>query len=85
MKLYSFFQHQVDCVIHFAALKAVGESMQQPLLYYQNNLLGMLNLLEVPMSSVCLANYVTDYVLTDRRERMARTKPCVNRMTIGKT
>lgn len=43
-------QHQVDCVIHFAALKAVGESMQQPLLYYQNNLLGMLNLLEVPMS-----------------------------------
>ncbi|KOB65635.1 UDP-glucose 4-epimerase, partial [Operophtera brumata] len=42
-----FDKHQVDCVIHFAALKAVGESMQQPLLYYQNNLLGMLNLLEV--------------------------------------
>lgn len=42
-----FLQHSIDCVIHFAALKAVGESMQQPLLYYQNNLLGMLNLLEV--------------------------------------
>ncbi|KAI8420239.1 hypothetical protein MSG28_008780 [Choristoneura fumiferana] len=41
-----FDKHPIDCVIHFAALKAVGESMQQPLLYYQNNLLGMLNLLE---------------------------------------
>lgn len=41
------FQHSIDCVIHFAALKAVGESMMQPLMYYQNNLLGMLNLLEV--------------------------------------
>ncbi|CAG5048812.1 unnamed protein product [Parnassius apollo] len=48
-----FDKHQVDCVIHFAALKAVGESMQQPLLYYQNNLLGMLNLLEVMRSHDC--------------------------------
>ncbi|XP_041984862.1 UDP-glucose 4-epimerase-like isoform X2 [Aricia agestis] len=48
-----FDKHDVDCVIHFAALKAVGESMQQPLLYYQNNLLGMLNLLEVMRSHNC--------------------------------
>lgn len=47
LSYYVVFQHPIDCVIHFAALKAVGESMQQPLLYYQNNLLGMLNLLEV--------------------------------------
>lgn len=33
-------------VIHFAALKAVGESMQQPLRYYNNNIVGMLNLLQ---------------------------------------
>lgn len=48
-----FDKHPVDCVIHFAALKAVGESMQQPLLYYQNNLLGMLNLLEIMRSHNC--------------------------------
>ncbi|VVD04737.1 UDP-glucose 4-epimerase-like [Leptidea sinapis] len=48
-----FDKHNVDCVIHFAALKAVGESMQQPLLYYQNNLLGMLNLLEIMRSHNC--------------------------------
>ncbi|KAL4719810.1 hypothetical protein ACJJTC_014705 [Scirpophaga incertulas] len=48
-----FTKHKIDCVIHFAALKAVGESMQQPLLYYQNNLLGMLNLLEVMRANNC--------------------------------
>ncbi|CAG9795671.1 unnamed protein product [Diatraea saccharalis] len=51
MKIFD--RHSIDCVIHFAALKAVGESMQQPLLYYQNNLLGMLNLLEVMRSHNC--------------------------------
>jgi len=33
-------------VIHFAALKAVGESVEKPLLYYKNNLIGLLNLLD---------------------------------------
>lgn len=33
-------------VIHFAALKAVGESVSQPLQYYQNNITGLLNLLD---------------------------------------
>ena len=36
---------QIDGIIHFAALKAVGESMEEPLLYYDNNLGGMINLL----------------------------------------
>lgn len=36
-----------DAVIHFAGLKAVGESVQKPLFYYQNNLISTLNLLEV--------------------------------------
>ncbi|MFW2421908.1 MAG: UDP-glucose 4-epimerase GalE [Porticoccaceae bacterium] len=40
-----FTDHQIDAVIHFAALKAVGESVEQPLLYYQNNLEGLLSLL----------------------------------------
>lgn len=36
-----------DSVIHFAALKAVGESVAQPLHYYRNNITGTVNLLEV--------------------------------------
>jgi UDP-glucose 4-epimerase len=35
-------RHRVDAAIHFAALKAVGESMQRPLAYYRNNLGGVL-------------------------------------------
>ncbi|KAK3908685.1 UDP-glucose 4-epimerase [Frankliniella fusca] len=42
-----FQEHTIDCVIHFAAIKAVGESMQFPLLYYKNNLIATINLLEV--------------------------------------
>ena len=38
--------HQFDAVIHFAALKAVGESVAKPLSYYQNNINGTLNLCE---------------------------------------
>ena len=34
-----------DSVIHFAGLKAVGESVAKPLMYYQNNIIGTLNLL----------------------------------------
>jgi UDP-glucose 4-epimerase len=37
----------IDAVIHFAALKAVGESVEMPLEYYQNNLTGTLNMLQV--------------------------------------
>jgi UDP-glucose 4-epimerase len=36
-------------VIHFAALKAVGDSVKHPLRYYRNNVIGMINLLEVMM------------------------------------
>jgi UDP-glucose 4-epimerase len=40
-----FAQHAVDGVVHFAALKAVGESVAKPLVYYDNNLTGALVLL----------------------------------------
>ena len=33
-----FSTHDIDCCIHFAGLKAVGESVKQPLMYYENNL-----------------------------------------------
>ena len=39
-------EYDIQAVIHFAALKAVGESVAKPLLYYQNNLSGSLILLE---------------------------------------
>ena len=46
-ELKNFFSvYKIDAIIHFAAFKAVGESVQQPLKYYRNNLLSMLNLLE---------------------------------------
>ncbi len=37
----------IDGVIHFAASKAVGESVQKPLLYYRNNLVSLINILEL--------------------------------------
>ena len=40
-----FSRHRFDAVIHFAGLKAVGESVQESLSYYNNNVLGTLNLL----------------------------------------
>ncbi|WP_343731141.1 UDP-glucose 4-epimerase GalE [Duganella sp.] len=41
-----FSQHQIDSVIHFAGLKAVGESVAEPLRYYDNNVGGTVALLE---------------------------------------
>ena len=41
-----FSEHKIDAVIHFAGLKAVGESCAKPLLYYRNNLDSTLTLLE---------------------------------------
>ena len=39
-------RHRVSAAVHFAALKAVGESMQRPLAYYRNNLAGLWALCE---------------------------------------
>ena len=44
-------QHQVDTVMHFAAMAYVGESVTQPLRYYRNNSAGSLSLLEAVQSS----------------------------------
>jgi UDP-glucose 4-epimerase len=52
-KTDDFFRRNKDIVaiIHFAAFKAVGESVQKPLFYYRNNLVSLMNLLE------CQINY----------------------------
>jgi len=39
-------RHRIDAVIHFAGLKAVGESVEKPLLYFDNNVGGTVNLLQ---------------------------------------
>ena len=42
-----FEQYDFDSVIHFAAYKAVGESVQKPLEYYRNNLTSLMNIIEL--------------------------------------
>jgi len=47
-KINNFFRvyKKLDAIIHFAAYKAVGESVEKPLMYYQNNMNTLMNLLE---------------------------------------
>lgn len=42
-----FNENSIEAVIHFAGLKAVGESVQKPIMYYDNNLINTITLLEV--------------------------------------
>ncbi len=48
-----FTEHKIDCVIHFAGLKAVGESCAKPVMYYDNNIGGTLALVEVMQKHNC--------------------------------
>ncbi|KAJ1438072.1 UDP-glucose 4-epimerase [Sesbania bispinosa] len=48
-----FSSTKFDAVIHFAGLKAVGESVQKPLLYFDNNLIGSITLFEVMAAHGC--------------------------------
>lgn len=48
-----FAEHRPYAVIHFAALKAVGESVKEPLRYYHNNLTGTIHLLECMKAADC--------------------------------
>ena len=48
-----FSTHTIDAVIHFAGLKAVGESVEQPLRYYENNVGGTVTLCEVMAEHGC--------------------------------
>jgi len=48
-----FAQHDIDAVIHFAGLKAVGESVEKPVWYYRNNVGGTANLLEAMVDAGC--------------------------------
>ena len=48
-----FGKHSIDAVIHFAGYKAVGESVEKPVDYYENNLVGTLNLIRAMNESGC--------------------------------
>jgi len=48
-----FSVHNIDAIIHFAGKKAVGESVQQPLMYYHNNITGTINVLEAMLKFGC--------------------------------
>ena len=38
--------HDIEGIIHFAAYKAVGESVKEPLLYFENNIISLINILK---------------------------------------
>lgn len=48
-----FMEHKFDSVIHFAGLKAVGESTTIPIRYYHNNITGTLNLVDIMQKHDC--------------------------------
>ena len=48
-----FRANKIDAVIHFAAFKAVGESVAQPVMYYHNNLDSFLNLIDIARTHGC--------------------------------
>ena len=49
----AFTENEIDAVIHFAGLKAVGESVRKPVEYYHNNITGTLMLIEVMREHGC--------------------------------
>ena len=65
-----FDKYPIDAVIHFAAFKAVGESVQEPLKYYRNNLTSFINILEAARRkggcNVLFSSSATVYGQTDQ-------------------
>ena len=86
-----FQKYPIDAVIHFAAYKAVGESVAQPLKYYKNNLTSFLNVLEAAQekgSFVLFSSSATVYgepdsvPVTEATPRKPATSPYGNTKTI---
>ena len=55
-----FDKENIDAVIHFAGLKAVGESVEKPIEYYHNNITGTLHLHEEPQREKYHFQFVSD-------------------------
>lgn len=75
-----FNENSIDCVIHFAGLKAVGESVEHPLMYYRNNIDTTLTLLEC-MRSFGVKNIVFSSSATVYGEECSM--PCIETMKRG--
>ncbi|MGE4420741.1 MAG: UDP-glucose 4-epimerase GalE [Pseudodesulfovibrio sp.] len=65
-----FREETIDAAIHFAGHKAVGESVRKPLMYYENNLLSLINLCKVmgegKARNIVFSSSATVYGLSDR-------------------
>ncbi len=81
-----FEEHQnIDAIIHFAALKAVGESVEKPLLYFKNNMQSLLNVLDqaqaygvgnfIFSSSCTVYGQATDLPVTEETEMKEAASP----------
>lgn len=79
-----FSNHQFDAIIHFAGLKAVGESVEKPLEYYDNNVFGTLCLLEIArqynVKKIVFSSSATVYgnpekLPVDENSRLMTTNP----------
>ena len=85
-KLFS--DYKIDAVIHFAAYKAVGESVAEPIMYYRNNLVSFLNILESSKNhggcNVLFSSSATVYgeaenlPVTEQTPRLPATSPYGN-------
>ena len=83
-----FSDYQIDAVIHFAAFKAVGDSVAEPVMYYRNNLSSFLNVLEAARShggcNVLFSSSATVYgepeelPVTEQSPRQPATSPYGN-------
>jgi UDP-glucose 4-epimerase len=83
-----FTDYKIDAVIHFAAFKAVGESVAEPIKYYRNNLVSFLNVLESAKNhggcNVLFSSSATVYgeaevlPVTEQTPRLPSTSPYGN-------
>lgn len=83
-----FTDYRIDAVIHFAAFKAVGESVAKPIMYYRNNLVSFLNILEAAKNhggcNVLFSSSATVYgeaenlPVTESTPRLPATSPYGN-------
>ena len=88
-----FDKYEFDSVIHFAAFKAVGESMDEPLKYYQNNLVSFMNIValmkEYDRPNVLFSSSATVYgeaetlPVTEQTPRQPATSPYGNTKQIA--
>nr|AZL94454.1 3-hydroxymethyl-3-methylglutaryl-CoA lyase [Nephromyces sp. MMRI] len=74
-----FKEHTPDIVVHFAGLKAIGESLSNPLEYYNNNVAGTLNLLRV----MCEYNCKTFIFSSSAAVYTLKEKPIVEDDNVG--